>query len=299
MTTIDAHGRYEVTGANTPQHTACRDRNLDRAVQIHWVADVSKRELVRARLATLQLVRSPYIALIYDLVDYNGRLGIVEEGLGEDVVTTDSNLLIHLYQFCAGLAALHENQLAHGALNGPCFRIARANTPRLCNLAFDSSQLDDPTTDGAALSARLVKMGAANVNDDIFQGAFVRLPFWLPKDTRLVSMLRDRLAALLLTNKHRALIHWRGTSVELGSENRHARLKHPADIALVRIEYDGTRFFLGEVSGEVLLNNIPATLGQDLPSSCVIALGAPTRPTSVRYFVTFDQSHPEVLNATD
>jgi len=304
VTAIDAHGRYHITGLDTPEYTVCQDLHLARPVRVHWVADSSRQEFVRSRLATLQLVRSPYIALIYDLVERDGRLGIVEEGLDRDVVTSDANRLVRLYQFCAGLAALHENQLAHGALQGPCFRTAhgsapRANTPRLCNLAFDADNLDDPTSDGISASDRLGSMGADQVKDDIFQTALAGLLFWTHGEAPLVSVLRDRLAAILLTNTHRALIHWRGTSVELGSQNRTARLKHPAEIGTVRVDYDGTRFYLGEVVGEVLVNNIPAVLGQNLPDSCVIALGDTTRPASGRYFVTFDQSHPEVMNATE
>lgn len=291
-------GRYSVIGPETATSSPCMDRNLNRRVRVHWVGSLPQHEVVRERLAALQLVRTPYLALIYDLVVSEGRVGIIEEELGPSA-NADGSALLRLYQFCTGLASLHERCLAHGALDTDCFRIGQLNSGRLCNLAFAHPRLDDPTSDIPALFSRLSAMGATAVEDDAFRRLVTALANRVAP-VAVVGSLRDRLKALLLFDKHRALLNWRGTPVELGSTNRRARLRHALpEVASIAIEYDGTRFILAEVSGEVLVNNRQVVVGQDLPSSCVIALGGPHRPANMRYFVTFDQSHPEVLNAIE
>lgn len=293
MSAAYAGGRYQVIEDIGPNSVVCHDQNLDRRVCIHWVATVDKREIVRSRLAALQLVRSSYVALIYDLVDEDGSVGVVEEAL-DSAVTTDSDVLRCLYEFCAGLAALHDNCLAHGALDEHSFRVGPLRRGRLCNLAFGDDQLDDPSTDREAFAARLTGMGAAQVTDDMFQRLRRELADpGSPAPT--AQAFRARLAALLLRDQHRALAHWQGRSIELGAETRSARFRHPVQgVASVKLEYDGTRFFVAEVNGEVRVNNRPPSLGMELPGSCVIVLGDKRRAWHDRYSITFDQSHPEV-----
>jgi hypothetical protein len=289
-----AGGRYQVIEDIGPNSVVCHDQNLDRRVCIHWVATADKREVVRSRLAALQSVHSPYLALIYDFVDEGGSVGVVEEALDSAVVTTDSNALRCLYEFCAGLAALHANYLAHGALDEHSFRVGPLGRGRLCNLAFGDDQLDDPATDREAFAARLMGMGADQIPDETFQ--HLREELATPGNSAPTAQaFRARLAALLLRDQHRALAHWQGKSIELGVETRSARFRHPIQgVASVKLEYDGTRFFVAEVNGEVRVNNRTPSPGEELPGSCVIVLGSRHRPWHDRYPITFDQSHPEV-----
>lgn len=294
--TAYAEGRYQVHVRINDHSAICHDRNLDRRVCIHWVASASAREVVRARLAALQSVRSPYLALIYDIVEANGWVGVVEENLDATVVTTEANRLRSLYELCAGLTALHTNSLAHGALDENSFRVGPLRHGRLCNLAFAGGhQLDAPATDRADFAARLHEMGANLVPDSMFQNLYAALatPGRYPLPS--TQELRDRLAALLLYNQHRALVYWQGTSIELSARQPFAHLVHPRPgVAGVKISYDGTRFFIAEVNGEVRVNNAVIHQGADLPGSCVIVLGGSHRPWHDRYSITFDQSHPEV-----
>lgn len=284
--------RYQKIPEGGPSSIVYKDTNLDRIVSIHCVAPISDYDIVRSRLAALQSVRSPYVALIYDIVKIRNQVGVVEEELKERIKVSEADRLHRLYEFCAGLAALHDNNLAHGALDGPSFRMGPLGKGRLCKLAFGSTPLNNPSIDRDAFAAQLEAMGADKVRDDTFK----TLRRQLTATAQFTAhAFRDRLAALLLRDKHRALVYWRGTSVELGEGRRSARFVHSnPDIASIKIEYDGTRFFVAEVAGEVHINNISPSTGADLPSSCVIVLGNSHRPWHQRYSITFDQSHPEV-----
>jgi len=287
--------RYTSTGASGSGFVICNDENLDRSVCIRWVSPTSKREEVQGRLAALQSVRSPYIALTYDLVEIGTQLGVVEEDLPDLVKVTENNRLARLHELCAGLGALHDSSLAHGAIEESSLRLGPLAKGRLCNIAFGQPALDDPSTDYPAVAKLLTTLGADAVEDTFFQTLRTKLSALVSSRQRVVQHLRDRLAALLLHDKHRALAYWNGTSVELGALRRSARFAHPTPgVASVTLEYDGTRFFAANVSGEVFVNNIALAPNGDLPVSCVIALGALGRPRYDRYFITFDQSHPEV-----
>lgn len=290
MTNI-AISRYSMLEALPNGDEIREDLNLDRRVCIHWLAPRADRRRVVARLAALQEVRSAYLALVYDLVeDGTERLGIVEEELSVSITPTDADLERRLYQLCAGLASLHEAGLAHGNLEPQSFRSDSGDVGRLCNLSFDGRGLDDPETDSEGLGRLLERMGASRIKDSRFQQYRSALG-----GSGTARALGDRLAAILLSDQHRALLHYRGNTWELSSSKRSARFAHPAgEVASLSISYDGMRFFLADVQGEVRVNNMDLAKGDDLPESCVIALGHSHRQWYERHFITFDQSHPEV-----
>jgi len=273
------------------------DERLDRDVFIHWVAQASSRELVRERLVKLQSVQCPYLALVYDIVDEGEQVGVVEEDLPDPVEVTLENRTRRIYEFCAALSALHEDGLAHGNLDEHCFRKGALGQGRLCNLAFAEDGLDDGGTDVAGFISCLNRMGAPDIADEIWQQRWMSVVRLKRMNVDVLKALRDRLKALLLLDRHRALVYWRGKSRELSAKQRSQTLVHPIStiVATMKIEYDGTRFFVAAFDGEVRINNCALTVGQDLPQSCLIVLGDSTRPSTQKYSVTFDQSHPEVL----
>ena len=59
----------------------------------------------------------------------------------------------------------------------------------------------------------------------------------------------------------------------------------------IGIRYDGIRFLVESVSGQVTVNNEDVSVGDRLPSCCVITFGS---SSGNRKFVTFDVSNPEV-----
>jgi len=294
-----ANGRYkEERFDKLKAFSICEDLHLERKVYIDWIAGETDKKAIRQRLIKLQSVQSPYVALIYDMVVDGDRVGIVQEDLPNVVEKpTPEHQRARIYELCAALTALYEKGLAHGAVGADCFRVRDPQERgRLCNLSFAPEGLDEPITDYVAFIALLKEWGAHEIEDDVWQALWQKLehdPDWFD-----VAELRDRMKALLLENQHRALFYATrsGKTVELNKNKRTVRYTHPiADVGTIKVKYDGTRFLVAEVSGEVHINNMAVTVGQELLQSCVIVLGdADKRSQSQRYSITFDQSHPEV-----
>lgn len=109
-----------------------------------------------------------------------------------------------------------------------------------------------------------------------------------------INEVRDLIARHLLKNRHQALAVLRGQPKYLNKDSNGVRLELP-EIGMIEISYDGLCFAVGEVSGEVYINNKPVIQGDELPGACVVALGAASRPSAGRAFITFDVSNPEVV----
>ena len=108
------------------------------------------------------------------------------------------------------------------------------------------------------------------------------------------SVVRD----LIRRDAHRATITIRGSEkvYHLDATNRAVHLRYsPTAGGQIRIAYDGLGFSVEAVSGAVLVNHATCVAGQRLPDSCVIDLGSPSGNPWDRRFVTFDLSHPEVV----
>lgn len=93
----------------------------------------------------------------------------------------------------------------------------------------------------------------------------------------------------LLRDQHRALLVSGGKTYLLNKDNRVVQLAVVGKGALT-IGYDGLRFVLSKVSGNVSINNMFLKDGDILPGSCVIVLG----DQAPRTMITVDVSHPEV-----
>lgn len=108
-----------------------------------------------------------------------------------------------------------------------------------------------------------------------------------------MAVVRDEIAKQLLFDKHQALAVINGVPHKLNSSQRNVKLSF-GKIGSFELEYDGTAFFIKNVSGEVYVNNIAVTSGMEIPDSCVVVFGASYRHYTERSFVTFDISNPEV-----
>lgn len=115
-----------------------------------------------------------------------------------------------------------------------------------------------------------------------------------PRQRPLMRHVRDELSKCILFDLHRALVVYKGQAKNLDKNRRKINLKVDG-VGDVDISYDGLRFFVSRVLGEVFINNINVELGYELPGSCVVALGASYRENSERAFITFDLSHPEIV----
>ncbi|MEH6471009.1 MAG: serine/threonine-protein kinase [Halopseudomonas sp.] len=109
-----------------------------------------------------------------------------------------------------------------------------------------------------------------------------------------MAFVRDSIAKYLLKDKHQALAVFGNAPQYLNKSNKSVTL-NLGNIGAAVIAYDGLRFYVQSVSGEVLINNSVVAANDEMPGSCVVALGAATRHYTERAFITFDISHPEVL----
>jgi len=112
-----------------------------------------------------------------------------------------------------------------------------------------------------------------------------------PNRRPTATQLRDVLARRLLFGKHRAVVTY-NTAHELSAPGKAINLS--TKVGSVVIKYDGLCFTIDSVGGDVFINNSRALIGNTLPDSCVITLGA-TALGAARKFVPFNVSHPGVV----
>lgn len=114
-----------------------------------------------------------------------------------------------------------------------------------------------------------------------------------PTDRPLMATVRDKLAQHLLRDRHQALAVHNGKPFVINAGNRAVGFDYPR-VGRIEIAYDGLKFSVHLASGEVYINNIPANPGEEIPGSCVVALGKADRGKD-REYITFDVSNPEVV----
>ena len=111
-----------------------------------------------------------------------------------------------------------------------------------------------------------------------------------PSDRPHMSDIAALLGQDLIRDRHRASIVQDGSQVfQLHAQNRAATIS--SAVGKITIQYDGLKFFIASVTGDVFVNNRPAQPGSAMLSSCVITIGT---QGSSRAFLTFDVSNPEV-----
>ncbi|MDT4852470.1 Protein kinase domain protein [compost metagenome] len=117
--------------------------------------------------------------------------------------------------------------------------------------------------------------------------------FFSPDQRPTISAIRDILAKYISFDQHQALVVHRAAASYLNATNRTIALELHG-IGRIVIEYNGSSFIATEVNKEVFINNKAIQPGEELPGSCVVALGVPQRKAD-REFITFDISHPEIV----
>jgi len=98
----------------------------------------------------------------------------------------------------------------------------------------------------------------------------------------------------LSRNKHRGLfLQGLAEVYELSAKKTSVSLKI-GTLGRLNVIYDGLRFLITEVDGDVSINNVPAEPGHVLHETCVIGFGGAALGSS-RQWVSFFSSHPEVV----
>jgi serine/threonine protein kinase len=115
----------------------------------------------------------------------------------------------------------------------------------------------------------------------------------IPSKRPLVASIAQLVGTHLARDRHRALLISQGKPYFVDKNKRVVKLS-VANQGSLTINYDGLRFILSDVTGDVAVNNMPLKDGEILPDSCVIVLGAVALGPR-RTMVTVDVSHPEVI----
>lgn len=115
-----------------------------------------------------------------------------------------------------------------------------------------------------------------------------------PKLRPKITEIRDEIKKYLLYDKHNALLTFNGQTHLLDNKNKKAVLSIP-NIGSCKIKYDGLNYIITKPIGEIYLNNTHVTSRMIIPGSCVIGIGALSRPYAQRQFITFDISNPEII----
>jgi serine/threonine protein kinase len=108
-----------------------------------------------------------------------------------------------------------------------------------------------------------------------------------------LTLVNNVVSKHLLRDQHRALFVFQGQGRLLDSSSKFVDLSRPGT-GTIRISYDGIRFYVAHTTGDVFINNSPASTGSEIVGSCVITIGAPSLGQR-RDFITMDISHPEVV----
>ncbi|HEY9302101.1 MAG TPA: protein kinase, partial [Phormidium sp.] len=114
-----------------------------------------------------------------------------------------------------------------------------------------------------------------------------------PEQRPLMQDVCELLGKYLLQDKHIGIIFDEDRTHIIDASSRTVRLSYPS-VGSLDISYDGLRFAVRNVEGQVYINNDKVTFGTYLPGSCVITFGDPDKG-SRRHFARFDMSNPEVV----
>ena len=111
-----------------------------------------------------------------------------------------------------------------------------------------------------------------------------------PASRPSMSQVRDIVGKHLLFGSHRA---WLTGGYHISAPNQSVSVGSPT-VGVISITYDGIRFYVSSITGEVFVNNSALSVGDELPGSCVITIGG-SALGAMRNFVQFNVSHPEII----
>ncbi len=105
-----------------------------------------------------------------------------------------------------------------------------------------------------------------------------------------MSQVRDAIGRHLLFGRHRA---WLTGGHQISAPSQSVTVGSNV-VGKITIAYDGIRFYVAAISGDVFINNRTLAVGDELPGSCVITIGGDGLGP-MRSFVQFNVSHPEII----
>ncbi len=154
-----------------------------------------------------------------------------------------------------------------------------------------------PQTSGRAPSVSTVLPTADKQADGLHKDVVDILDACLdpePNNRPLAIQVSSLLGIHLNRNKHRGLfVQGMAKVYELSASHTSVSLKI-GTLGRLNVTYDGLRFLITEVEGEVSINNVLAEPGHVLHDACVLGFGGAALGAS-RQWVAFFSSHPEIV----
>jgi serine/threonine-protein kinase len=308
-------GRYEFDAQSMDHRVRARDSHLDRYVMVKRGWTEQYRPRLHSQIASLSAIHSRHLADVYDLLSLpDDTLAIVEESIeGQTLAewmivgaTDEGDVLRTLLQIANALVDLEAAGLLTASLDAEHWRFDDEGILNLSLYPLTEAGVLEPELGSTNLLPEL--SGYANelalrytqvtakplvaMSDPMLAG----LLNGAPESGHSIVQYRQRIQAHCLRDRHRAVAVYRGQPIEINRNQPNLRLVHPsAGVATIVLHYDRLQFSVRECDGEVYRNNLPVQPGLVIDGSCVISLGASTRPWSERYFLTLDITHPEVV----
>jgi serine/threonine protein kinase len=110
------------------------------------------------------------------------------------------------------------------------------------------------------------------------------------EDRPQIDEIENILRVYLLRNQHRGLLVLGHSVHEINHKKSNITVNSGSNMS-IGIKYDGLRFSVSSLLGNITVNNMPIQVGNLLPACCVITFTHDNNRT----FVTFDVSNPEVM----
>ncbi|MEP1421897.1 MAG: serine/threonine-protein kinase [Erythrobacter sp.] len=114
-----------------------------------------------------------------------------------------------------------------------------------------------------------------------------------PSDRPTMSEVRMAIEAEILRGRHRLLLTTPSQEFEVNGAKPQNTIRWKN--CSVRIKYDGLKFIVEDVKGNVTINNMRLAPGYELSGAAVLVMSGDSGRSSDRISLTADVSHPEVI----
>ena len=244
---------------------------IAQALTVLHAADIIHRDLKLDNIKTSS-------AGIVKLFDF----GISVEGVDYHTVLNRGTFVYAAPElFVSGACITKEMDIY--ALGVCAWALASANTPSVLFERPPQTSAGVPSID-TVMSGQLAKEVV-----DLIDSCLSTNPALRPTAKKFCDIIQNH----LVRDEHRGTFVYNSNLYQLSKDNRQVGLKFNGLGGIVTV-YDGVRFEITSVEGDVYINNRVAVPGAILHDACVLTFGRAELRNN-RYWVTFSSSHPEVI----
>lgn len=251
-----------------------------------------------------------YLKVVYQIAQALAVLhgsGIVHRDLKLDNIKSSSFGIVKLFDFGISVegenyhTVLNRGTLVYAApelfVSGACItKEMDVYALGVCAWALASAKMptvlyEKPPQQSAAVPSidRAMSGVLAQEVVDVIDACLAVDPRLRPSAQQVCDVLHKQ----LVRDEHRGTFVYGNKVYQLHSGNRSVTMKI-AGMGELSVNYTGVGFEITGVTGDVYINNSVAAAGMELHEACVLTFGKPELK-SLRSWVTFSSSHPEVI----